>query len=154
MPFAESMDRCLRSSLPLFLLAMSVFALSLARSSSRTPKQASTGFFHWGANATEHAVDFTQNDLLLGSQDPFFWFLVPLLGLVGTGVCIVINYAALALIQIFATIYGLFTASPAWLSNDDKRCDTFQECLLLQLLTADVGGIHRPYLRHLHHDGA
>ncbi|KAI9880127.1 MAG: GPI inositol deacylase [Pleopsidium flavum] len=121
MTFGEGMDLCLRSSLPLFLLAISFFALSLARSSASPSRQAPTGLFHWRGNATESAVDFTKNDLLLGSQDPFFWFLVPLLGLVSTGVCVIINYAALALIHVMAAIYGLLTARPAWLSNDDRR---------------------------------
>jgi glycosylphosphatidylinositol deacylase len=147
MTFAESMDLCLRSSLPLFLFAMSAFALFIARPSSRQPKQVSTGYLHWGANATEPAINFAQNDLLLGSQDPFFWFLVPLLGLVSTGVCIVIHYAALALIQIFATIYGLFTAGPAWLSNDDKRWPPFYQCYLSDQLTDEIEGMHRPVLQ-------
>lgn len=123
MTFAESMDLCLRSSLPLFLLAMSFFALSLARSSAAPPKQGSTGFFPWRGNATESAIDFTKNDLLLGSQDSFFWFLVPLVGVISVGVCVVISYAALAILHVMAVIYGLLTARPAWLSNDDRRCN-------------------------------
>lgn len=126
MTFAESMDLCLRSSLPLLLLAMSFFALSLARSSAAPPEQASTGLFRWRGNATESAIDFTKNDLLLGSQDPFFSFLIPLLGMVSIGVCVVINYAALAVIHIMATIYGLLAARPAWFSNDDRRCESLK----------------------------
>lgn len=119
--FAESMDACLRQSLPAMLLALSFLALSLPRSSPSTT-QPSNGFFGWRrGNATETAVDFTKNDLLLGSSDPFFWFLVPLVGLVCVGVCVVINYAALFITQICCALYGIAMTRPAWLKNSDKR---------------------------------
>jgi len=115
------MDLCLRSSLPLLIMALSFAALSLAISSTAPPKPSSKGLFGWGGNATESAIDFTQNDLLLGSQDPIFWFLVPLFGLISVGVCVLVNYAALALTNLFYLPYNYLTARPAWVRVEDIR---------------------------------
>jgi GPI inositol-deacylase len=116
--FAESMDACLRRSLPLVLFALSVMAFSLA--SSTSAPQSSTRFLNWHNNTTE-ITDFTKNDLLLGSQDSFFWFLVPFMGIVCVGVCVIVNYAALLLVHITCIIYGIISSRPSWLRNGDKR---------------------------------
>lgn len=119
MPFTESLDFCLRSSLPVLLLPLTFLAIFLAISSSASFKPSSAGFFYWRGNATEFAIDFTKNDLLLGSQDPFFWFLIPLCGLVSTGFCVVINYVALGITWLFYIPYNLLTARPAWAKHED-----------------------------------
>ena len=117
--FAEGLDLCLRHSLPVALLALSCFSFSLARSSSPAPDVVDGTT--WQHNATESVVDFTQNDLLLGSPDPFFWFLVPLMGLLCVSVCVLVNYAALALTHLFAACYAfLLSSRPTWLSADDR----------------------------------
>lgn len=115
------MRLCLKSSLPLLILALTVFALSLAVSSSTQSKPPSASWLHWRGNATESAIDFTKNDLLLGSQDPIFWFLVPLFGLVSVGLCVVINYMVLGITWILCITYDLFTTRPAWAKHDDGR---------------------------------
>jgi glycosylphosphatidylinositol deacylase len=120
MSFSESLDLCLRQSLPLVLAALTCLSISLAQASS-APQSTPSGFWGWRGNGTESQVDFTRNDLLVGSQDPFFWFMVPLIGLVCVGVCVVINYAALAMTHIFSVFYGLLSVKPAWLRNDDRR---------------------------------
>ncbi|KAL9130527.1 MAG: hypothetical protein Q9217_001295 [Psora testacea] len=117
--FAESLDLCLRSSLPLLILALSVFAISLAASSTASPGVQSRGPFGLRGNATETALDFTKNDLLLGSQDPIFWFLVPLFGLISVGVCILVNYAALGVTHLFYLPYHYLTARPSWVRMED-----------------------------------
>jgi GPI inositol-deacylase len=99
--FFESLDLCLRSSLPVLFSAMTLFSLSMANSSS-----SSGSMMPWGGNATETAIDYTKNDLLLGSSDPFFWYLVPLAGLIGAGACVLVNYAALGLIHILYLLYA------------------------------------------------
>ena len=118
------MDLCLRSSLPMLLLALSFLAMSLAISSSASPKFTSPVFFSWKRNATESAIDYTRNDLLLGSQDPIFWFLVPLLGLISAGLCVFINWAALGATSLLYIPYSLLTARPAWARADDSRKTT------------------------------
>ena len=100
---------------------MTFLAISLTISSNAPAKPASVGFFGWGGNATEIVIDFTKNDLLLGSQDPIFWFLVPLFGLISVGVCVGLNYAALALTNIFYLPYKYLTARPLWVRVEDVR---------------------------------
>jgi len=121
MSFAESLDLCLRQSLPLALLALTCYSVSLAQTSSQPPQTPSNAFWDWRGNSTDNQIDFTQNDLLVGSQDPFFWFMVPLIGLVCVGVCVMINYAALALTHGLTSLFGFLTVKPAWLRNEDKR---------------------------------
>jgi len=121
MSFSESLDLCLRQSLPLVLGALTCLSVSLAQASSAPPHSSSPGFWGWGGNATESQIDFTKNDLLVGSQDPFFWFMVPLIGLVCVGACVMINYAALAITHFFSVMYSWLSVKPAWLRNEDKR---------------------------------
>lgn len=120
MTFAEAMDLCLRTSLPLLLLALVFLAVSLAMVSSAPPKST---LFHWRGNATEAVVDYTKNDLLLGSQDPTFWFLVPLSGLLSAGVCVLVNYAALSLTYFISLLYSLIVPKLSWSKADDGRYD-------------------------------
>jgi glycosylphosphatidylinositol deacylase len=123
-PFTESLDLCLRQSLPLIILALTCLAVSLAKHSSAPPRPSSGWWGRGrgrGSNSTEPQIDFTQNDLLVGAQDPFWWFTVPLIGLVCVGVCVMINYTTLAITHILSILYGLLSARPAWLRSDDKR---------------------------------
>ncbi|KAL4941914.1 hypothetical protein BDV06DRAFT_193395 [Aspergillus oleicola] len=115
--FAEGLDSALRSSMPVLLLAMSLLASSLATSTS-LPNGDDP--FHWATNATETPIDFTKNDLLLGSQDAFFWFLVPLFGLICVGVCVMLNYISLLLLHIFTFVYGLWKSKSGYIKRDDK----------------------------------
>ncbi|KAI9850189.1 MAG: GPI inositol deacylase [Thelocarpon superellum] len=117
--FSESMDLCLRRSLPMALLALSCLAVSLARAHAEPPT--AEGRWQWRRNATESAMDFTKNDLLLGSQDSFFCFLVPLFGVISVAVCVLVNYAALALLHVTSIIYGAVKSRPGWLRNEDRR---------------------------------
>ena len=121
MTFSEAMDLCLRTSLPLMLLALILLSMSLAIASSTPSKPA---MFHWKANATETAIDYTKNDLLLGSQDPTFWFLVPLSGLLSAGVCVLVNYAALGLTFFLSLLYSLLVPRLSWTKGDDRYTHT------------------------------
>ena len=119
-PFAESLDLCLRSSLPILLVALSILALSSTISGAIVP-QYRLGLFGTETNATNDHEDFTKNNLLLGSPDPIFWFLVPLFGLLSFGACVVVNYATLGLITMFSMPYSWLTARPAWLRLENMR---------------------------------
>ena len=121
MSFSESLDLCLRQSLPIVLVALTCLSISFAQASSAAPPSMPSGFWGWRGNATESQIDFTKNDLLVGSQDPFFWFMVPLIGLVCIGACVMINYATLAITHVFSLLYGWLAIKPAWLRNDDRR---------------------------------
>lgn len=103
MSFSESMDQCLRRSVPVLIVALTFLTMSFSKASkaARSP-----GLFKWGTDAAESAMDFTINDLLLGSQDPFFWFLVPLFGLISIGICIAANYAFLSITHLLSVLYS------------------------------------------------
>ncbi|KAJ5974381.1 hypothetical protein N7481_011591 [Penicillium waksmanii] len=116
-PFTDGLGRALRSSLPLLLVAMSLLASSLATSKA-LPQ--SDDPFHWRTNSTETPLDFTKNDLLLGSQDAFFWFLVPVFGVISVGVCVLVNYAALLLVNIFSLIYGAVHSKSGYIRREDR----------------------------------
>ena len=105
----------------MLLLALTLLAMGLTISSAAPASPASSGWFDWGGNATEAAIDFTKNDLLLGSQDPIFWFLVPLFGLISVGICVGVNYATLGLTNLFYLPYNFLTARPAWVRVEDLR---------------------------------
>ncbi|EDN07322.1 conserved hypothetical protein [Histoplasma mississippiense (nom. inval.)] len=75
----------------------------------------------WRSNSTESAIDFTRNDLLLGSQDSFFWFLVPLFGLISIGLCVVVNHVVMALIYGLATIRSVLVSRRGYIKHDDPR---------------------------------
>ena len=117
----RNLDLCLKTSLPVLLLALTLLAMALTISSAARPRPASTGWLNWGGNATEAAIDFTKNDLLLGSQDPIFWFLVPLSGLISIGICVGVNYVTLGLTNLFYLPYKFLTARPAWVRVEDLR---------------------------------
>ncbi|KAJ5343061.1 uncharacterized protein N7506_002885 [Penicillium brevicompactum] len=116
-PFTDGLDRALRSSFPLLLVAMSLLASSLATSKA-LPQTDET--LHWRTNSTETPIDFTKNDLLLGSQDAFFWFLVPVFGLISVGVCVLVNYLALVLVNIFSWIYGATHSKSGYIRREDR----------------------------------
>lgn len=83
--FADAIDKCLRTSLPLMFLALTCLSISLTTPGRLLPDEIAA------------LLSVKSNDLLLGAQDQFFWFLIPLFGLVGVGVCIAANYIVLIL---------------------------------------------------------
>lgn len=120
-PFAESLDLCLRQSLPLVLAALTFLSISLARESSASPRESSGFWSGWSGNATESQINYSKNDLLVGAQDPFFWFMVPLIGLLCVGVCVIVNYTTLGLTHGLSILFTWLSIKPAWVRNDDKK---------------------------------
>lgn len=116
MSFTEGMDQCIRTSLPVLFAALSFLSLALSKTQHATIGDEPLAHQD---NATETPMSFTKNELLLGSHDPFFWFLVPLFGFICVGVCIAANYVVLALTYIFTATYTrIRTVS---LRNDEGR---------------------------------
>ncbi|KAK6219579.1 hypothetical protein QIS74_05081 [Colletotrichum tabaci] len=114
--FSESLDLCLRQSIPLMLLSLTFLSLSMTGSWSPGPAV----FWHW-RNATSTGADFHSNDLLTGTQDPFFWFLIPLIGVVCIGVCAVLHYVTLALTQLLGIVYAWVALQPFGQARDERR---------------------------------
>lgn len=105
--FSRSMDQCIRTSLPAVIAALTFLAVALSKAAQAT--WAHTLLGHATVSRPEE-VDFTVNDLMLGTSDPFFWFLVPLFGVISVGVCIAGNYLVLVLTHLLAHLYGLVRA--------------------------------------------
>lgn len=116
--FSESLHMCLGQSIPLLLAALTVLSLSIGTEHPTPTENAS--FWHW-RNSTATVMDFNQNNLLIGTQDPFFWFLIPLIGLICVGVCTVLNYFTLALTHILSMAFTLLSFRPGWTRNDERR---------------------------------
>ncbi len=101
--FSESLDLCLRQSIPLLLLSLTLLATSIGvvphidarRHTNDTPDLASP------------TTDFHRNDLLIGTDDPLFTFMVPLIGVICIGVCAALHYVVLTLTHIFGLLYAL-----------------------------------------------
>ncbi|EXF78844.1 hypothetical protein CFIO01_12731 [Colletotrichum fioriniae PJ7] len=114
--FSESLDLCLRQSLPLMFLSLTFLSLSMTGSWSSGPGV----FWHW-RNTTSAEADFHSNDLLTGTQDPFFWFLIPLIGVVCVGVCACLHFVTLALTQILGILYAWIALRPFATGRDERR---------------------------------
>jgi hypothetical protein len=106
--FSDSLDLSLRQSIPLLLMSMTLLSMSLGGGLN------SGSWLAWaGTKASRHtSIDFHQNDLLIGTDDPFFWFLVPLIGTVCIGVCVVLHYMTLGLTLTLAGLYNLVGTPP------------------------------------------
>lgn len=116
MSFSQSMDQCIRTSLPAVVAALTFLSIALSKA---TQGPWARRWVSQSMGTAESAVDFTINDLMLGTGDPFFWFLVPLFGVISVGVCIAANYFVLTITELFAFVYGRVTALV--LHADDAR---------------------------------
>jgi glycosylphosphatidylinositol deacylase len=121
MSFAESLNQSLQGSIPFTLAALSLYAVYLANMSRLN--ETATSNSQWPprhhVNSTATAIDYTRNDYLLGSDDAAFWFLVPVFSIISIGLCIAINYFALAITHILTMIYSSLRASTP--RNEDGR---------------------------------
>lgn len=140
--FSESMDQCLRRSIPVLLVGLSILALSFSSAGEAMKQSDAPDMLSWAAGATGQAVDYARNDLLLGSQDPFFWFLLPLFGVISIGVCIATNYAVLLITYIFATVYTFITArfwrAPSGFAQSSLRQRVITTGFLLLLVSTII----------------
>ncbi|KAL2761198.1 hypothetical protein ACRALDRAFT_2131570 [Sodiomyces alcalophilus JCM 7366] len=98
--FTESLDSCLRHSLPLLLSLLTILSFSLKGTGSSILGIS----WHWWFSDIP-ALDFHSNDLLIGTRDSFFWYLVPLIGVICTGVCAILHYATVALTLLLGAVW-------------------------------------------------
>lgn len=117
MSFSHSMDHCLRTSLPAIFTALTFFSIALSKA---TQGPWTRRWFSSSTGVPEDAIDFTANDFMLGTSDPFFWFLVPLFGLISVGVCIAANYLILIVTRLLAALVGRLRAWTARVDGAKK----------------------------------
>jgi glycosylphosphatidylinositol deacylase len=114
--FAQGLNECICSSIPLALTALTFLSIALASAQYQASKRATSDGM---AGKIGSLFDKANNELLLGSEDPFFWFLVPLFGLMVTTICVAVNYVVLLLVYLFASMYAL--ARSTALQNESGR---------------------------------
>lgn len=117
--FSEGMDAALRRIIPLVVFILSALSWMLSASPA-APIDATSDAWNLMSNGTA-TVDFKKHELLLGSRDQFFWFLVPLMTIISVGICVIVNYLALLIIQLCSVLFGLLSTKPAFLHKGDKR---------------------------------
>lgn len=115
--FSESLEMSLRRSIPLLLLSLTLLSVSLSGTMVFFANPA------WGPKTSTGvpSIELHQNDLLVGLDDPFFWFLMPLIGIVCTGVCTVVHFLVLTLTWLLAFLYGLFATVTASFKSESQR---------------------------------
>jgi GPI inositol-deacylase len=119
MSFSESLNESLRRSIAVLFISLSFASVYLAKMSQSGIPKRSPWPDQSQVNGTESVVDFTRNELLTGSSDPFFWFLLPIFGVVSVGLCVAINYTALTITHVLTWVYSTIRSSPP--RNEDGR---------------------------------
>lgn len=122
MSFSESLDQSLRTSIPLVLGSLCLLAAYTVRpdlTASPTLSHLASATASHRSNATESIIDFTKNDMLLGSLDYYFWILLPLFGVIAAGLSIALNYTVLGLTYVITVVYTKL--KPTVLKGEDAR---------------------------------
>ncbi|KAF1850735.1 GPI inositol-deacylase [Cucurbitaria berberidis CBS 394.84] len=145
MSFAQGLNTCLSTSLPLSLAALTCLSIALAGARHQSVKQSPLNDSPSNVTTT---LDDTSHELLLGLDDTFFCFLIPLFGLMCTGICVAINYVALLLEYIFAFLYSLAKSStrenneakrlPSAFAVTSTRRRIVTTCILLSLVSTVI----------------
>ncbi|KAM0510744.1 hypothetical protein ACHAPE_010593 [Trichoderma viride] len=107
--FSESLDLSMRQSIPLLLSSLTL--LSISPRGVTTFLATLVDSNQANSNLSSN-IGFHGNDLLVGTDDPFFIYLVPLIGVVCIGVCTVLHYILLALTRILGVAYAVFSVLP------------------------------------------
>ncbi|KAF1949044.1 GPI inositol-deacylase-like protein [Byssothecium circinans] len=145
MSFAEGLNECVRSSLPLALAALTFLSISLggAHRQSNAP-----WLVNAGPNNASNFFGNSDHEMLLGLEDNFFWFLIPLFGLMCVATCVALNYAVVGIIYLSATVYGLVSSSalrnedgnrtPAAFAVTSTKRRFITTCILLSLVSTVI----------------
>jgi glycosylphosphatidylinositol deacylase len=116
MSFAQGLNECVKTTLPAALVALTLLSMYLASTRSDLGQ---LWPLHASSDSIMNRFSHTDHELLLGSEDVFFWFLIPLFGLMCIAICVIFNYVALAIIHTFALLYSLIPTTT--FRNDDGR---------------------------------
>lgn len=111
-PFSQGLDLALRRSIPTLLLSLTLLAASPEGTLAAIP------YLFWNGR---HHDDFHRNELLIGTGNPSFCFLVLFIGIICIGVCAVLHYTLLALTWILGVVYGCLSCSSIVSDNGDRQ---------------------------------
>lgn len=118
--FAEGMNVTLRGSFPLMILALTLFSTSM--SDGAHPSQQMPLNLLGNTTSLPSSIDYEQNDLLLGSQDTFFWFLIPLFGIISVGVCMALNYFVFLVVKALCANKSLWASKRNYIKEMELKC--------------------------------
>ncbi|RDA90442.1 hypothetical protein CP533_3009 [Ophiocordyceps camponoti-saundersi (nom. inval.)] len=103
--YCEGLDLSLRRSVPLLLLCLTLLPSSVGLSSvlglwwrRQGSTQPAVGGFHW-------------NELLIGTEDFLFCLLIPLIGMVSVGVCMLLHCLMVCFTRVLGMMLGVFSIS-------------------------------------------
>ncbi|RDA85600.1 hypothetical protein CP532_0902 [Ophiocordyceps camponoti-leonardi (nom. inval.)] len=101
--YSESLDLSLRRSVPLLLLCLTLLPSSVGLSSI-------VGMFWKRQGSAQLAAgsSFHRNDLLIGTEDLLFCLLIPLIGIVSVGVCMMLHCVMVCFTRALSLLLGLF----------------------------------------------
>ncbi|RPB28941.1 PGAP1-domain-containing protein [Terfezia boudieri ATCC MYA-4762] len=115
--FNEGLDIMIAQTLPVTLVVFSTLAAYFAIVNAVPSSPMSQNRRH---NRETTKAEYARNDLLIGLQDPFFWFLAPLFALVSLGVVVVVNYLVMVILRILMGYYTILDYV-SLLNRDKKR---------------------------------
>ncbi|PHH82070.1 hypothetical protein CDD83_3378 [Cordyceps sp. RAO-2017] len=121
--FSESLDLSLRRSIPLLLLSLTLL-------SSHTGALSAFGPIWSRRSGHTSSIGFQRNDLLIGTDDFLFCFLIPIIGIVCIGVCTVLHYIMLGITQALGLLFGLAITIPPGGTKADSHSPTASPTLV------------------------
>ena len=99
--FSRSLDMSLRQSIPLLLLSLTLLSMSV-----RGPSMLEyLMLWRQTPEGSRSHLEYQRNDLLVGTDEAFFWFLIPIIGIVCIAVCSVLHFMVLVLTGLLSLIY-------------------------------------------------
>ncbi|RCI13759.1 hypothetical protein L249_8083 [Ophiocordyceps polyrhachis-furcata BCC 54312] len=101
--YCESLDLSLRRSVPLLLLCLTLLPSSVGLSSV-------LGLL-WRRQGSTQLPSFHRNELLLGTEDFLFCLLIPLIGMVSVGVCMMLHCVMVCFTRALGLLLGLFNGA-------------------------------------------
>lgn len=105
--FSDGMDLFISQTLKYVLLGLSLLAVSLSFTKSEPNNGVPSPLDRRSESHPRNAaqMQFPKNDMLIGLQDPFFWFLAPLFAMIAVGITVVLNYMIMATLYAVTKIY-------------------------------------------------
>lgn len=116
------MDLFVSKSLPLVLVSLSFVAISLSFAAAESKHEFPSPL---DKRSEEHPrtasnLQFAKNDMLVGLQDPFFWFLAPLYAFIAVGITVVLNYLVTIILHTGQAMCSAFCGTFGR-SNHERR---------------------------------
>ncbi|KAG6109834.1 hypothetical protein E4U13_005654 [Claviceps humidiphila] len=110
--FSQGLDVALRRSIPLLLLSLTLLAVYPEGIRAVVPQSSWNKRYH---------DEFHRNELLIGTENPSFCFLVVFIGIICIGVCAALHYTLLALTWTLWSVYGCLGNCQYLLGNGDRH---------------------------------